>query len=150
MRHRRRERHGPRRGGLGRPNDRWRRDWPRLCSRSSIVPVVRDGEVWTLRRRSDDQTVADLAITGGDFPWLNARVEPREGFAEILPLFAEELTRLDRIDDEAGSWEEAYDALRAAVSLHYPGGGEVPEFLLHVDGDEAWWRWSDEPFVEDV
>jgi hypothetical protein len=22
----------------------------------------------------------------------------------------------------------------------------VPEFLLHIDGTEAWWRWSDEPF----
>jgi hypothetical protein len=33
-----------------------------------------------------------------------------------------------------------------AVSLAYPDGRRVPEFLLHIDGLEAWWRWSDEPF----
>jgi hypothetical protein len=30
--------------------------------------------------------------------------------------------------------------------LTYPDGRDVPEYLLHIDGDEAWWRWSDEPF----
>ena len=25
----------------------------------------------------------------------------------------------------------------------------VPEFLLHIEGDTAWWRWNDEPFDED-
>ena len=29
-----------------------------------------------------------------------------------------------------------------------PDGRPVPEFLLHVDGDDAWWRWSDEPFTQ--
>jgi hypothetical protein len=27
-------------------------------------------------------------------------------------------------------------------------GHPVAEFLLHSDGDDAWWRWSDTPFVE--
>ncbi|MEV6847472.1 hypothetical protein [Actinoplanes sp. NPDC051411] len=36
-----------------------------------------------------------------------------------------------------------------AVTLRYPEGNEVPEFLLHIQGDEAWWRWSDEPFDDD-
>jgi hypothetical protein len=103
---------------------------------------MRDGEVWTLHRRGDGRALADLVITGGDFPWLNARVEPGDGFEDLRPMFAEELRRLD--DDE--SWEEAYDAVRAAVTLRYPDGRDVPEFLLHVEGGEAWWRWSDEPF----
>jgi predicted GTPase len=29
-------------------------------------------------------------------------------------------------------------------------GGSVPEFLLHIKNDEAWFRWSDEPFSECV
>ncbi|MBX6751337.1 MAG: hypothetical protein IRY85_17015 [Micromonosporaceae bacterium] len=33
--------------------------------------------------------------------------------------------------------------------LRNPEGRDVPEFLLHIDGDQAWWRWSDEPFDED-
>ena len=29
--------------------------------------------------------------------------------------------------------------------MTYPDGGHVPEFMLHMAGDKAWWRWSDEP-----
>jgi hypothetical protein len=40
---------------------------------------------WRLLR--DDRVVADLVVYGGDFPWLNARVFPKEGFEEIRPIF---------------------------------------------------------------
>ncbi|PYC75000.1 hypothetical protein C7C45_03700 [Micromonospora arborensis] len=103
---------------------------------------------WTLHRRDDGEVLADLVVTGGDFPWLNARIDPKEGLAEVRPLFATELRLLDRIDEDIDSWERAYDAVQDAVTLRYPDGRKVPEFLLHVDGDEAWWRWSDEPFDE--
>ncbi|WP_431883265.1 hypothetical protein [Micromonospora gifhornensis] len=103
-------------------------------------------DVWTLHRRDDGGLLADLVVTGGDFPWLNAHVRPTEGFPEVRPLFAEELRLLDHIDQNGESWERAYDAVRNAVTLRYPQGREVPEFLLHIEGDEAWWRWSDEPF----
>jgi hypothetical protein len=101
---------------------------------------------WTLRRRHDGQVLADLVVTGDDFPWLNARVNPREGLADVRPLFAEDLRLLDRIDDDVESWERAYRAIRQAVTLRDPEGHEVREFLLHIDGAEAWWRWTDEPF----
>jgi len=107
------------------------------------------GGVWTLHRRGDGRTLAKLVVTGGDFPWLNARVHPMEGLAEVLPLFAEELLRLDRIDDDMDSWEQAYNAIRTAVHLRDPDGHDVPEILLHVDSDEAWWRWSDEPVADE-
>lgn len=29
-----------------------------------------------------------------------------------------------------------------------PDGRPVPEFLLHIEGADAWLRWSDEPFSE--
>jgi hypothetical protein len=35
---------------------------------------------------------------------------------------------------------------RDAVSLAGPSGRRVPELLLHIQGDNAWWRWNDEPF----
>lgn len=87
-------------------------------------------------------------MTGRDFPWLHARLDPREGLARVLPLFAEELRLLDVIDEDVESWERAYEDIRNAVTLRYPDGHEVPEFLLHIDGHEVWWRWSDEPFDE--
>jgi hypothetical protein len=87
-------------------------------------------------------------VTGGDFPWLYARLDPGPGFEAIRPLFAEELRRLRDSDRDEEAWAAAYEAIRRAVRLRYPDGGNVPEFLLHIDGDEAWWRWSDEPFDE--
>jgi hypothetical protein len=52
-------------------------------------------------------------------------------------------------DDDDDAWEAAYDRVRAAVSLIAPDGQAVPEFLLHIEGQDAWWRWSDEPFASE-
>ena len=102
------------------------------------------GSIWTLHRRKDETLLAELVITGGDFPWLRARIEARDELAEVRPLFVEELRLLDYINEDAESWERAYDAVVDAVTLRHPGGHIVAEFLLHLDRDEAWWRWSDE------
>jgi hypothetical protein len=107
------------------------------------------GATWTLHRRDDGRLLAELVVTGLDQPWMNARVVNRDGFEDVRTLFAEELTLLDDIGDDAESWERAYDAVASLVTLRYPHGTEVPEFLLHIDADEAWWRWSDEPFDQD-
>ena len=58
------------------------------------------------------------------------------------------LRALERIDDDPGSWQAAYDRIRSSVTLQYPEGRPVPEFLLPVDGEDAWWRWTDEPFTK--
>jgi hypothetical protein len=97
-----------------------------------------DGRVWQIVR--DDELLADLVVTGGDFPWLNARVRPTAAFEEVRPLFEEELRRLDHLDDDPAPWEAAYRRIRQAVSLLGPGGRPVPEFLLHMKGADAWWR----------
>mgnify|MGYP006976764718 CR=1 FL=1 len=78
-----------------------------------------------------------------------AQVRPHDGFADVVPLFTEVLRLLDGVDEDLVSWEAAYDAIRDAVTLRNPDGLEVPEFLLHIDGDHAWWRYNDEPFDED-
>jgi hypothetical protein len=103
-----------------------------------------DGPTWQLLR--GDQIVADLIVYGGDFPWVNARLEPKEGFEEIRPIFEDELRLLDADDENVEAWEQAYYRVRSEVKLAHPDGHLVPEFLLHIDGTEAWWRWSDEPF----
>lgn len=103
------------------------------------------GLVWQLRR--EGEVIAELVVTGGDFPWLNALLRPSPGFGEVRPLFQEELLALEHVDDDPGACDAAYEAIRQAVTLHYPDGRPVPEFLLHIDGQDAWWRWSDEPFT---
>jgi hypothetical protein len=96
----------------------------------------------------DEELLAELIVTGGDFPWLNARRRAMAGFEAVRPLFEEGLRALEHIDDDLGSWQAAYDRIRRSVTLHYPEGRPVPEFLLHVDGEDAWWRWSDESFTQ--
>jgi hypothetical protein len=107
---------------------------------------VEDRErVWRLYRGED--LVADLVVTGGDFPWLQARVEPRPPFDEVQELFAEDLRLMDRDDPEGvAAWEAVQDRIRQTLVLEYPDGGRIPEFLLHIENESAWWRWSDEPF----
>lgn len=104
--------------------------------------------IWLLRR--GDDVIAELVVTGGDFPWLHASVLPGAGFDALRPLFDDEVRLCQDVDgDGAAAWEAAYDRIRQAVSLIAPDGQPVPEFLLHIDGEDAWWRWSDEPFPPD-
>ncbi len=102
--------------------------------------------VWQLVR--GDEFLAELVVTGGNFPWLNAEVRPAAGFADVRPLFDGELRRLEHLDEEPEQWKAAYHRIRELVRLLTPDGRPVPEFLLHIEGADAWWRWSDEPFPE--
>jgi hypothetical protein len=102
---------------------------------------------WRLVR--GDEVLADLVVTDADFPWLTAEVRPKAGFEEVRPLFDDEARWADVMDEEPEQWEAAYHRVRAAVRLLAPGGRPVPEFLLHIEGAQAWWRWSDEPFPDE-
>lgn len=106
-----------------------------------------EGEVW--RVRSGNEPVGEILIDDADFPWLSGRFTASPAFGAVQELFARELALTER--DEEGhwaEWESAYDEIRRRVSLLSPDG-PVPEFLLHIDGDRAWFRWSDEPFGDD-
>jgi hypothetical protein len=106
-------------------------------------------KIW--RVRAADGLVGEIAVDGGDFPWLSGRFTPGPVFDSVKNLFARELALLepllegmqDATEEEAaeGAWEAAYDAVRSAVTLESPDG-PVPEFLLHIDGTDAWFRWS--------
>lgn len=105
------------------------------------------GEVWRLRH--DDRVVADLEVVEEGFPWLTAIVHPLAGYDAVAPLFREELHQLDELaEEETPEWTAAYNAIRAQTTLLDSQGNAVPEYLLHIDGAEAWWRWADEPFTD--
>ncbi|HEV3173257.1 MAG TPA: hypothetical protein VGZ32_23115 [Actinocrinis sp.] len=101
------------------------------------------GSVWRLHH--GDQEVARLAVTDTDWPWVHARVETVAGFEEFRHLFVEQEQALDEED-----WEHAdacYDRIRSALTMTFPDGGAVAEFMLHIHDDgTAGWRWHDEPF----
>jgi hypothetical protein len=99
---------------------------------------------WSVMRGSNLVGVID--VRDSDFPWLSGGWTPTAEFEEAAPLFRDELAVMNALHDEVDEWESAYAKIRQEVTLHYPDGSVVPEFLLHIDGDEAWFRWSDEMF----
>jgi hypothetical protein len=100
-----------------------------------------EGEVWQLH--SGAAPVGEILIDEADFPWLSGRFTAGPAFEPLRELFARELALVE--GEEYEEWERAYDEIGRRVSLTSPDG-PVPEFLLHIDGGTAWFRWSDKPF----
>ncbi|SEP76777.1 hypothetical protein SAMN04487983_1001458 [Streptomyces sp. yr375] len=107
-----------------------------------------DGEVWLVRgtdRGEETGEVGEIVIDDVDFPWLSGRFTAGPAYDAVEPLFTRELALMEDEDWEA--WEVVETEIRRRVSLVSPRGA-VPEFLLHIQGDAAWFRWSDEAFEE--
>lgn len=123
-----------------------------------------EGEIWHVRGCGDavrEETgeagesvaagesggeIGEILIDDADFPWLSGRFSAGPAFGAVRDLFARELALAER--DEEGHWEEweaVYAEIGRRVRLVSPDG-PVAEFLLHIEGDRAWFRWSDEPF----
>ena len=106
-------------------------------------PNLSTGSVWRLHR--GDQEIAGLTVTGADMPWVHAEVEVLPGFEEFRPVFAEQEQAIDEEDWERA--EACYTQIRDALTLTFPDGSPVAEFMLHIHEDgTAGWRWHDEPF----
>lgn len=103
-----------------------------------------EGQVWRLYH--NDQLLGELTVTDADFPWLNAAFHATEAFLPWRSVFENELHLIKDLDDHYQQWEDAYRQIQDALTLHHPSGEVVAKFLLHIEGDIAWWRWSDEPF----
>ncbi|QIJ66210.1 hypothetical protein [Streptomyces sp. JB150] len=109
------------------------------------------GEIWQVR--AGEGRIGEILIYDADFPWLSGAFTPGPAYDDtVRDLFARELELVERLaeqDEDAlvDAWEKVYDEIRRRVSLCSPDG-PVPDFLLHIEGDRAWFRWSDEPFEE--
>ncbi|PPK68163.1 hypothetical protein V5P93_000068 [Actinokineospora auranticolor] len=102
---------------------------------------IRSGEVWRLVR--GDELVGEIVVDEADFPWVYGHFRPQPPFAEIKPLFDEELALVEEdVAERVPEWEQVYDRITSALTLVSPNG-PVAEFLLHVQGDDAWFRWID-------
>ncbi|MEU3897405.1 hypothetical protein [Streptomyces sp. NPDC045251] len=114
-----------------------------------------EGETWYVRGApdagkaggDDGAVIGEILIDDADFPWLSGRFRAGPAFGGVEDLFARELALAER--DDAGHWEEweaVYAEIERRVRLISPDG-PVAEFLLHIRGERAWFRWSDEPFA---
>ncbi|MET8747901.1 hypothetical protein [Streptomyces sp. NPDC004728] len=101
------------------------------------------GSIWRLHH--SDQEIARLTVTGTDMPWTHAEAEMLPGFEEFRSVFAEQKRAIDEED-----WERAdacHTQIRSALTLTFPDGSPVAEFMLHIHNDgTTGWRWHDEPF----
>ena len=101
--------------------------------------------VWRLVR--GETLVAEIHISDGDFPWLSGRFAPTDAFREVQALFEEELTLVDsEREADTDAWESVYQQINDTLRLIDPEGTPAAEFLLHIKGEDAWFRWIDEPF----
>ncbi|MCX4767125.1 hypothetical protein OG562_40400 [Streptomyces sp. NBC_01275] len=105
-----------------------------------------DGEVWCVRDIEGRERVGEIVIDDADFPWLSGRFDAGPAYGAVEPLFVRELALVREEDWE--EWETVHAEIRRRVSMTSPDG-PVAEFLLHIEGDRAWFRWSDEPFEDD-
>lgn len=93
-----------------------------------------------LQLKRGDELLGTLRSYDSNFPWVNCKFEPNESFEELRPLFDEELRLLDGEDMTA--WEETSNRILALnlKLIDLKNGNEIREFLLHIKGDEAWFR----------
>jgi hypothetical protein len=112
--------------------------------------------MWTLVR--DGTVVGEIYVDDHEFPWYFGRFVAGEGYEDLRALFTTEADLSGRLldaaddggqDDEGlnAAWEAAHARIRQLVRLVHPAGYPVAEYLLHIDGDQAGFRWSDEPFA---
>ncbi len=112
-----------------------------------------EGETWYVRgapgARGEGSgevgQIGEIVVDEADFPWLAGRFRAGPGFEGVRDLFADELALAERDEaDHWTRWEQVYAEIERRVRLVSPDG-PVAEFLLHIKGDRAWFRWSDEP-----
>ena len=86
------------------------------------------------------EVLGTLEVLGPDQPWFNGRFTATPAFEEVRADFQEELRLLnaDRIEEWSAAWERI---LALGVRLDpQDGGPPIEDFLLHVDGESAWFR----------
>ncbi|MET9750381.1 hypothetical protein ABZZ92_32450 [Streptomyces ardesiacus] len=115
-----------------------------------------EGETWCVRGAPDagepaaaGAEIGEISIDDADFPWLSGRFRAGPAYGAVRDLFARELALVEQDDDEhRAEWETVHREIGRRVRLVSPDG-PVAEFLLHIDGDRAWFRWSEKPFGQE-
>lgn len=93
--------------------------------------------------KQKNQLLGTLRQYDSDFPWINCKFEPTEAFQQFKPLFDEELEFMKSEPFDIEEWDAAY---RKIIDLNLrlidlTDETSITEFLLHIKGDEAWFRY---------
>lgn len=102
--------------------------------------MVQESDIWRLMRH--DVLLGTITVEEVDFPWLRGGFAPEPPFTQVKPWFDEALALMEA--DHFERFETVYDRIPQELTLVSPTG-PVADFLLHIDGGKARFRWSDEP-----
>ena len=102
----------------------------------------------TLQLVRGDALLGTIDVKPGeaDYPWHSGVFRPAAGFEPVRELFEYELRLLRaNTSDDSAQWDD-WEAVHA--ELHEPGlrlqapdkSYVADEILIHIDGEEAWWR----------
>jgi hypothetical protein len=89
---------------------------------------------------ADGAVLGHLVQSDAEMFWTHCRFTPTEAFTRVAPRFAATLAHLEA--DEIEKLDAAYEHV-AALHLELrpaPGSRSIGDFLLHIDGDVAWFR----------
>jgi hypothetical protein len=101
--------------------------------------AVRD--ISTLQLMHGTTVLGTLTKTDVDMPWVQCTFVPTPAFATIQPLFEAEQQALTDQNDVL--WEQLYEQIDALGLrlVNQDKGQSIGQFLLHIDGDQAWFRY---------
>ena len=103
-------------------------------------------ERWLLM--SGNTLVGSIDVAGADQPWLTGHFNPEPAFREFEDDFSRELALVEgNLSERVAEWEEVYGRIQDRLRLVKPDGTVVPEYLLHISGDDVWFKYSDERFA---
>ncbi|MDO0938960.1 hypothetical protein QQY66_47310 [Streptomyces sp. DG2A-72] len=106
-------------------------------------PNLTTGSIWRLHHGG--QEIGQLTVTGADMPWTHAEVETLPGFEEFRPPLRGARAGCRR--GGLGAGRRLLTQIRSALTMTFPDGSPVAEFMLHIHDDgTAGGRWHDEPF----
>ncbi len=93
--------------------------------------------------KQKDVLIGTLRSDNTDFPWINCKFAPTKAFQSIKHLFDDEVRVLNTVPFDIDKWEAAYGAIEE-LNLELKGqddGKEIEGFLLHIQEDDAWFRY---------
>jgi hypothetical protein len=91
--------------------------------------------------KQGETILGTLEDDGSDFPWFYCIFKATEAYQDIKPLFDRELELIEMEDWE--QFEQIYQQIRDLGLCLVEKDGEtvVTDFLLHIEGDSAWFRY---------
>ncbi len=94
---------------------------------------------WTLRHGDDVLGLID--VRSFDQPWYEGEFTPLQGFSLVKPYFDKDLVLLEQ--EKWDEFEQLWDDLRSTgiVIENTHTGQRVSDFILHIEGSRAWFRY---------